>query len=58
MILFSYMPDPFLTEEHQLIRNSVKEFAERYIVPPLARKMDLEDYYPRDLIRNLLSRAS
>ncbi|MGC8543299.1 MAG: acyl-CoA dehydrogenase family protein [Vulcanisaeta sp.] len=46
------MPDPFLTEEHQLIRNSVKEFAERYIVP-IARKMDLEDYYPRDLITEL-----
>ncbi|GAB6944435.1 acyl-CoA dehydrogenase family protein [Vulcanisaeta sp. JCM 14467] len=46
------MPDPFLTEEHQLIRSSVKEFAERYIAP-IARKMDLEDYYPRDLIKEL-----
>ena len=46
------MPDPFLTEEHQLIRNSVKEFAERFIVP-IVRKMDLEDYYPRDLIGEL-----
>jgi alkylation response protein AidB-like acyl-CoA dehydrogenase len=46
------MPDPFLTDEHQLIRNSVKEFAERYIVP-IARKMDLEDYYPRDIISEL-----
>ncbi len=41
-----------MTEEHQLIRNSVKEFAERYIAP-VTRKMDLEDYYPRDLIREL-----
>ncbi len=46
------MPDPFLTEEHQLIRGSVREFAERYIAP-VARKIDLEDYYPRDLIRDL-----
>ncbi|BDR92773.1 acyl-CoA dehydrogenase family protein [Vulcanisaeta souniana] len=46
------MPDPLLTEEHQLIRGSVREFAERYIVP-VARRMDLEDYYPRDLIKDL-----
>jgi alkylation response protein AidB-like acyl-CoA dehydrogenase len=46
------MPDPFLTEEHQLIRGSVREFAERYIVP-IVRKMDNEDYYPRDIIQEL-----
>jgi alkylation response protein AidB-like acyl-CoA dehydrogenase len=46
------MPDPFLTDEHQLVRNSVREFAQRYVVP-ITRKMDLEDYYPRDLISEL-----
>ncbi|WP_069808401.1 acyl-CoA dehydrogenase family protein [Vulcanisaeta thermophila] len=46
------MPDPFLTDEHQLVRNSVREFSERYVVP-ITRKMDIEDYYPRDLIREL-----
>ncbi|MCG2863898.1 MAG: acyl-CoA dehydrogenase family protein [Vulcanisaeta sp.] len=46
------MPDPFLTDEHQLVRNSVREFAQRYVVP-ITRKMDLEDYYPRDVISEL-----
>ncbi|MCI4465504.1 MAG: acyl-CoA dehydrogenase family protein, partial [Thermoproteus sp.] len=39
-----------LTEEHQLARKSAREFAEKY-VEPIARRMDRENYYPREVIR-------
>ena len=39
-----------LTEEHQLARKSAREFAEKY-VEPVARRMDRENYYPREVIR-------
>ncbi|MGC9169405.1 MAG: acyl-CoA dehydrogenase family protein [Thermoproteus sp.] len=39
-----------LTEEHELIRKSARDFAEKY-VDPIARRMDRENYYPRETIK-------
>lgn len=39
-----------LTQEHELARRTAKEFAEKY-VEPVARRMDRENYYPREVIR-------
>ncbi len=39
-----------LTQEHELVRKTAREFAEKY-VEPIARKMDRENYYPRETIR-------
>jgi len=39
-----------LTQEHELARRAAREFAEKY-VEPVARRMDRENYYPRDVIR-------
>jgi alkylation response protein AidB-like acyl-CoA dehydrogenase len=39
-----------LTQEHELVRKTTREFAEKY-VEPVARKMDRENYYPREAIR-------
>ncbi|KUO89579.1 MAG: acyl-CoA dehydrogenase [Pyrobaculum sp. OCT_11] len=39
-----------LTQEHELVRKAAREFAEKY-VEPVARKMDIENYYPREAIR-------
>ena len=39
-----------MTQEHELARKTAREFAERY-VEPIARKMDRENYYPREAIR-------
>jgi alkylation response protein AidB-like acyl-CoA dehydrogenase len=39
-----------LTQEHELVRKATREFAEKY-VEPVARKMDRENYYPREAIR-------
>ncbi|AFA40006.1 Acyl-CoA dehydrogenase [Pyrobaculum oguniense TE7] len=39
-----------LTQEHELVRKTAREFAEKY-VEPIARKMDRENYYPREAIR-------
>jgi alkylation response protein AidB-like acyl-CoA dehydrogenase len=39
-----------LTQEHELVRKAAREFAEKY-VEPVARKMDRENYYPREVIR-------
>lgn len=43
---------PFLTSEHEMVRKSVREFAEKR-VSPLAKKIDHENWYPRDLIKEL-----
>ena len=40
-----------LTQEHELVRKATREFAEKY-VEPVARKMDRENYYPREAIRD------
>ena len=39
-----------LTHEHELVRKTAREFAEKYVVP-IARRMDRENYYPREAIR-------
>jgi len=39
-----------LTQEHELVRKAAREFAEKH-VEPIARKMDIENYYPREVIR-------
>ncbi len=39
-----------LTQEHELARRTAREFAEKY-VEPVARRMDRENYYPREVIR-------
>ncbi len=39
-----------LTQEHELARKLAREFAEKY-VEPVARRMDRENYYPRDVVR-------
>lgn len=39
-----------MSEEHELVRKTAREFAERY-VEPVARRMDREMYYPREIIR-------
>lgn len=39
-----------LGQEHELVRKTTREFAERY-VEPIVRKMDRENYYPRDVIK-------
>lgn len=41
-----------LTEEQRLVRRTVHDFAEK-IVRPLARKIDAQHYYPRELIPEL-----
>lgn len=43
---------PFLTKEHRLVRASVREFAEKE-VRPIARKVDQENRYPRDILYKL-----
>jgi len=43
---------PFMTQEHILIRNSIREFAEKE-VRPLAKKVDVEEYYPREMLYRL-----
>ena len=43
---------PFLTDEHRLVRKSIREFAEKEI-RPLARKIDLENRYPREILPKL-----
>ncbi|WP_333638713.1 acyl-CoA dehydrogenase family protein [Pyrobaculum aerophilum] len=40
-----------LTQEHELARKTAREFAEKY-VDPIVRKMDRENYYPRETIRD------
>ncbi len=42
----------FFTEEHQMIRDTVKEFANDKL-EPIAEKMDKEDYFPMDLFKEL-----
>ena len=39
-----------LTQEHELARRTTREFAEKY-VDPIARRMDRENYYPRETIK-------
>jgi len=39
-----------LTQEHELVRKTAAEFAQRFI-EPIARKMDRENYYPREVLR-------
>jgi len=39
-----------LTQEHELARKAAREFAEKY-VEPVARRMDRDNYYPREVIR-------
>ncbi len=39
-----------LNQEHQLTRKVAREFAEKF-VEPIARKMDRENYFPRDVVR-------
>ncbi|MEL9991535.1 MAG: acyl-CoA dehydrogenase family protein [Thermoproteus sp.] len=39
-----------LTQEHELVRKAAREFAEKH-VEPIARRMDRENYYPREAIR-------
>ena len=41
-----------LTDEHRLIQQSAREFTENE-VRPIERKMDQENWYPRDLLRKL-----
>ena len=41
-----------LNEEHKLIRESVREFVEKE-VKPIERKMDVENWYPRELLKKL-----
>lgn len=45
-----YRPTP----EHDLIRSTVREFAERRVAP-LARKIDKEDWWPAELVPELAS---
>ncbi|CCC81235.1 acyl-CoA dehydrogenase family protein [Thermoproteus tenax] len=40
-----------LTQEHELVRKTARDFAEKY-VGPIARRMDRENYYPRDILRD------
>ena len=42
----------FLSEEHNLIKETVKEFVEKY-VRHIERKMDKENWYPRNILREL-----
>lgn len=44
--------NPYLTEEHIVLRKEVRRFSEEEI-SPIAKKIDIENYYPRDLIRKL-----
>lgn len=39
-----------LSEEHKLIKKAAREFAEKF-VEPIAKRMDRDNYYPRDVIR-------
>jgi len=41
-----------LSEEHMIIQDTVREFAEKEIIP-VAEKMDREDYFPNDLFLKL-----
>jgi len=47
---------PFLSEEHRLLRKSVREFAETRI-KPRAKEIDLKNEYPRDLIKELAAQG-
>ena len=42
----------YLKREHEVVRRAVKKFAEREVAP-LVKKMDEENWYPRELIRKL-----
>ena len=46
------MINPYFTEEHQLIRETVRGFANDKL-EPLADKMDKEDYFPLELFKEL-----
>lgn len=39
-----------LTQAHELVRKAAREFAEKH-VEPIAHKMDIENYYPHEVIR-------
>ena len=41
-----------LTEEHQLIRQSVKEFCEKYVCP-IADQVDQEPRFPAETVKKL-----
>ena len=43
---------PFFTDEHRLLRKSVREFSESE-VKPRAKAIDLKNEYPRDLLEKL-----
>ncbi|MCY3411084.1 MAG: acyl-CoA dehydrogenase family protein [Candidatus Heimdallarchaeota archaeon] len=46
------MLDTLFTDEHQLIRETVRDFALNRL-EPVAEKMDREDYFPMDLFKEL-----
>ena len=48
------MINPFMVEEeiYDELRNNVREFVQRE-VEPIAKKMDLEDYFPEKVFRNM-----
>ena len=48
------MINPFMVEEeiYEELRNNVREFVQRE-VEPIAKKMDLEDYFPEKVFRNM-----
>lgn len=46
------MPDIFFTDEHDMIRETVADFAKNRL-DPVTEKMDKEDYFPEDIFREL-----
>ncbi|MCE7733459.1 MAG: isovaleryl-CoA dehydrogenase [Candidatus Heimdallarchaeota archaeon] len=46
------MPDIFFTDEHDMIRETVADFAKNRL-DPVTEKMDKEDYFPIDIFREL-----
>jgi alkylation response protein AidB-like acyl-CoA dehydrogenase len=56
MSLFNYFildyDLPFFTDEHRILRKSIREFSEKN-VKPYAKKVDLSNEYPKDLLPKL-----
>ena len=48
------MPSVFFTDEHQMIRETVADFAKDKL-DPLTEKMDSQDYFPLEVIYTFIS---
>jgi len=40
------------TQDLSMLRRTVREFASRYVAP-LAKRIDAENWYPRELVRDM-----